>query len=262
MVSTASMFFLIISIILSFGVPIGAIIYFRKRYKISFLNILVGAGIFIFFVMVLERSMHLYILKGNPVTSSFLNSSPWLFAIYGAFAAGIFEEGGRFFAYKFFLKGRRKREDGISYGIGHGGIEAILIGGFSLIQSLYFSLLINGGTLHSTLGGKVSKELLDQISSSLTGTVPYLFMVSGIERTLAFIIQVSLSLVVLYGIKTKKYIYLIYAILLHAMVDFPAGLYQKGIISNVWLPEIVCIIFAVLGLVYIKNWNKSIKTEM
>jgi len=256
MVKGIAIVYMIISLILSIGVPIATTVYCYKKYKISFLNILVGAGIFILFAMVLERSMHIYFLKTNFNSSIILNSNPWIFAIYGAFAAGIFEETGRFLGFKFLLKGRTQKKDGIAYGIGHGGIEAILIGGLSVIQSLYFSFLINSGGISNALGSKLSKTLMDQISNSLINTAPYMFLVSGFERLFAFSIQIGLSLVVLYGVKSKKYKYLFYAILIHAFIDFPAALFQKGIISDVWIIEGICAIVAVGSYVFVKNWDK------
>ena len=261
MVKSISIVYMIVSLILSIGVPIIVTIYCYKKYKISFRNILVGAGIFILFAMVLERSMHIYFLKTNFNTSIILDSNPWIYAIYGAFAAGIFEETGRFLGFKFLLKGRTQKKDGIAYGIGHGGIEAILIGGISVVQSLYFSFLINSGGLNNALGSKLSKTILDQISSSLINTVPYMFLISGLERLFAFSIQIGLSLVVLYAVKSRKYRYLFYAVLIHALIDFPAALFQKGVIPNVWIIEGMCAVFAVGSYIFIKNYDKIFKNK-
>jgi uncharacterized membrane protein YhfC len=261
MVKSISIAFMIVSLLLSIGVPIIAAIYCRKKYKISFLNIIVGAGIFILFALVLEGTMNIYFLKTNFTTSTILDSNPWIYAIYGAFAAGIFEEAGRFLGFKLLLKGRIEKKDGIAYGIGHGGIEAIIIGGIPLIQSLYFSFLINAGTLNSSLGGKISKSILDQISSSLTNAAPYFFLISGVERLLAFSIQIGLSMVVLYGIKSRKYRYLLYAILIHALIDFPAALFQKGTISNVWIVEGICAVAVLISYFFVKNWDEIYKNN-
>lgn len=261
MVNVVSIAFMVVSMIISIGVPIAVTIYCYKKYKISFLNILVGAGIFILFALVLEKSMHVYFLKTNFNTSIILESSPWIYAIYGAFAAGIFEETGRFIGFKFLLRGRTQKKDGIAYGIGHGGIEAIIIGGIAVFQSVYFSLLINSGTLYSTLGGKLPKATLDQVSASIINTSPYLFLISGFERLFAFSIQLGLSMVVLYAVRSKKYRYLLYAVLIHALIDFPAALFQKGVISNVWIIEGLCLVAAVAGFIFVKNWNKIFKYD-
>ncbi len=259
MVNSLSLLSLTLSLVLSIAVPLGTAIYFRRRDKISYFNIFAGAGVFLLFALVLEQGMHVYMLKANLSTAVFINSNPWIFALYGAFAAGIFEETGRLAAFKLLLKGRTQRKDGIAYGIGHGGMEAILIGGFSMAQNLYFALLINSGKLASTMGTRLSDSMLDQISSALINTNPFLFLISGFERTIAFVIQVGLSLMVLHAVRSKKYHYFALAILLHAAVDFPAGLYQKGIISNVWSIEAVCLIFAAASLIFINKWDRIFK---
>lgn len=247
MVSNASITAMVISLVLSAGVPIAAAIWCSSKFKKTFRNILVGALIFILFVLVLERSMHVYFLMVNFETSMFL-SNPWIYAVYGAFAAGIFEETGRFLGFKFLLRGRERWEDGVAYGIGHGGIEAVLIGGLAAAQNLYLSFMIRAGSLPSEL---------EQFRSLLADTAPYLFLVSGAERMFAFALQIALSLLVLRGVREKKFRYVLYAVLIHAAVDFPAALYQKGVITSVLAIEAGLAAVAAVSLYFIVKSRKS-----
>jgi uncharacterized membrane protein YhfC len=241
MVSNASALAMVLSLVLSAGVPIAAAIWCSSKFKKTFRNILVGALIFILFVLVLERSMHVYFLMVNFETSMFLDN-PWIYAVYGAFAAGIFEETGRFLGFKFLLRGRERWEDGVAYGIGHGGIEAVLIGGLAAAQNLYLAFMVNAGTL---------PEALEQFRSLLTDTAPYLFLVSGVERMFALALQVGLSLLVLYAVKQKKLRYFIYAVL-----------YQKGVISSILALEAGLAAVAAVSLHFIIKSRKSfIKDE-
>ncbi|WP_454055547.1 YhfC family glutamic-type intramembrane protease [Clostridium sp. Marseille-Q7071] len=57
------------------------------------------------------------------------------------------------------------------------------------------------------------------------------FIISFTERIFAFGIQIGLTMIVLYAIKYRKNIYLFIAILIHALIDFPAALYQMKIIN-------------------------------
>jgi len=241
MVSGVSMAAMVFSLLLATAVPIAAAVWCVRKYKKSVKNILVGAAIFIIFALVLERSMHVYFLKTNFEISMILEN-PWIFGLYGGLAAGIFEESGRLFGYKLLLKGRTEWKDGVAYGIGHGGIEAILVGGLSASQSLYLSYLMNAGNL---------PPALEQLRGILTGTSPYLFMVSGIERMFALALQIALSILVLYAVRTKKLSYFFLAIAIHAAIDFPAALYQKGIISNVWIIEAGLAVIAAACLFFI-----------
>lgn len=257
MVSNLTIIFIAISAIISIILPIVTAIYFYKKYKISFKNVAVGALIFFVFVIILEALMHRYILITNTTTSIFF-SNPWLYAIYGAFAAGIFEETGRFVGYRFLLKGRTERKDALAYGIGHGGLEAILLGGITSIQNLVFAIMINNGTLDA----KLPEVNAQQIHNSLISTSSYLFLLGGFERASAFAIQLLLSLVVLYGIKERKYIYLLYAILIHAAIDFPAALFQKGVITNMWTLEGMYALVAFICLILIIKSKKNYEKEL
>ena len=251
MVSEASIAAMVASLMLSAGIPIAAAVWCTSKYKKTFRNILTGALIFIVFVLVLERSMHLYFLVTNFKASMILDN-PWIYAVYGAFAAGIFEETGRFIGFKFLLRGRERWEDGVAYGIGHGGIEALLIGGATAAQNIYLSLMMRAGSL---------PEAFEQFRSSLADTAPYIFLISGVERMFAMSLQVALSLLVLYGVREKKFRYVIYAVLIHAAVDFPAALYQKGVISSILAIEGGLLIVAAASLYFIVRSRKAFNSK-
>lgn len=89
---------------------------------------------------------------------------------------------------------------------------------------------------------------LEQYGSLLAGTAPHMFLVSGFERMFALSLQVALSLLVLYGVRKKKFRYVMLAVLIHAAVDFPAALYQKGIIPDILIIEAGLAVIAAASL--------------
>lgn len=254
MVSSVSIISIIVSTIISIIFPVVLFIYFYKKSKISIRAVIVGAATFIVFSQVLEKLLHIFVIKNN------IFPSPIQFAIYGAFAAGIFEEVGRFISYKLFLKNNRERKDGIAFGIGHGGIEAILIAGLGNAQYIVFANLINTGMLEKTLGGKIPAEALSNLKSTLVNTTPALFLMGGVERIIAVTAQIAFSLLVLIAVRDKKYSYLILAILAHALMDFPAALYQMHL-ANIWLVEGILIIIFVIALVFIRKTKNMFEKE-
>ena len=143
-----------------------AAIYFicRRRMALSARNILVGAGVFLVFSQVLEKGMHLYVLKANPATAAWMQVHPIGFALYGCLAAGVFEEVGRYLGMRFLVKPTSNPGTAVAYGIGHGGIEAILIGCLPTIQMLFFARLLNSGQLDATLGPVLGPEALAQLN--------------------------------------------------------------------------------------------------
>lgn len=80
------------------------------------------------------------------------------------------------------------------------------------------------------------------------------------ERCFAISIHIGLSILVLYAVKNRKYIYYILAILLHALVDFPAALAQKGILS-VWAVEGVAFTACIIGICWAIKSKKAFNTD-
>src|SRR5690606_41818782 len=95
MVSSATIVSMILSFIIAVGIPIFLVIFFKKRYKISLIVLLIGMVTFFLFANVLEGLLHSYILVWNKTTKQFFEN-PWLFMLYGGLMAGVFEEKGRF----------------------------------------------------------------------------------------------------------------------------------------------------------------------
>lgn len=89
--------------------PIGILIWWRRTERVRLLPALWGALAFLLFARGLEMGLHyLCILSDNAVSRAIL-SSPWLYMLYGALTAGIFEECGRFCMYKTVMR----RYDGV-----------------------------------------------------------------------------------------------------------------------------------------------------
>ncbi|MDR7002733.1 YhfC family intramembrane metalloprotease [Neobacillus niacini] len=251
MVSNIAISGMVFQGILSFMLPLVVFIYLRKKHHISLKPVLIGAIIFFVFTQILEKLIHVYVLQVNPTTMDWFEN-PWLYATYGALMAGIFEEIGRIIGFKFFLKLNRDYKDGLAYGLGHGGIEAIFVGMFASVQFILISVLINSGNFDTQIAASLPGGMADQLKSQLTDTSWHMYYLGGIERIGAFIIQIALSLLVLQGIRKKKNIIFLLAILLHAIIDFSAALVQKQVIS-IWVVELLLVITVVAAIVFISK---------
>ena len=257
MVSNLSLTFMVLSLILSLALPIGGIIYLRKKYNASIKIFFIGMAAFFISVQILEALVHNYILNINKGTSSFLMNNPILYMLYGGLMAGIFEESARLICFKYLIKDREEIS-AITYGVGHGGIEAILIGFFSSLNTIIYAVLINKGGFHSLLeGALVSKDVISTTYNQLVNSSSIIWILPGLERVMAMIIHIALSVLVMQAIKNKKYIYYILAIICHAIINFPAALYQIGILKNVYMAEGIILIMTILITLVI--FNKFIK---
>ncbi len=221
-----------ISALVSIGLPAALLVYWRKRTHASLIPAVIGAATFVLFALVLEQLLHGVVLKLPAVTE---NTA--LYVLYAGFAAGIFEETGRLFAFRFLLKRYRGRGTAVTYGIGHGGIEAVLLTGVSMISNLalIIVLMTNGET---GLAAFIGSENAPAMISSLQSTNPALFLVGGLERAVAIALHIALSVFVFRAVRERRPGDWLLAVLFHAGVDCFAVLYSVGVIGSVLIIEL------------------------
>ena len=76
----------------------------------------------------------------------------------------------------------------------------------------------------------------------------WLLAVGGVERLSAMTVQVGLTLLVLYSVRSKKYSYLLLAVGLHWLVDFVSVMFMVSF--GILVTEISVGLFAVASLVF------------
>ena len=207
-------------------------IFLKRKYQFQFA--LVGLGALGFFVssQLLERMLHLMILHPQMDGSNWLMTShPYLYALYCILTAGLFEETARFLIFKY-LSARQtlQNRDAIGYGLGHGGIELLLLGVLQLLNFLLISQMIASGQTEG-----LSQIVIKQ-TESLT---PLSIFLPVFERLIALAVQILLSIWVYLAVKKKQVNLYVMAIIWHALIDLPAMLYQEKILSNMLLTELI-----------------------
>jgi uncharacterized membrane protein YhfC len=222
-----------LSAVLSIGLPVGLFIAFRRKYRAPFIPLLAGVAGFTLFALTLERYVHTIVLR------SALAQNKVFYVVYAVLMAGIFEESARFIAYHLL----KKKFTGVTvsaalaYGVGHGGIEAILLAGLPMINNIVASVMINTGgieTVVSGLEGAVLEQATAQLASLAT-IASSQFLIGGIERVFALGVQIALSVLVFYavfGTQRRQWLYPL-AIAVHALIDIPAVLYQVQVLKLV-----------------------------
>jgi uncharacterized membrane protein YhfC len=254
-ISILSIIFMTVSAIISTVLPVVLFVIFHKKFNAKFLPMIVGMAGFVLFVLVLERLVHSLVLGRFA-----LMEKPVIYIIYGVLMAGIFEESARFISFKILRKKYNGIETGLAYGIGHGGIESILLVGLTMISTIIFSIAANTGNLES-ISGALPEETLSQVDAQiaiLSSVSAYSFLLGGIERIFAIALQVSLSIIVFYSVYGQNRLWLYpLAIILHAIVDVPAITMQLGIIQNVYVVESVTFISAILLVLLAINIHKK-----
>lgn len=259
-VSGASMTGMVISLLLSVGLPIFLCIFIYKKTKAWVPAFFIGCGIFVGFAMILEQICHAIVLT---VTGSVIRDNIWLYGIYGGLAAALFEESGRWVAMKFCLKKHLSGENALMYGAGHGGIEAFLILGLSSMSNFLAAAMINGGLMEKTMTAlePAQQEISYNQLSVLWTTPAYQFYLAPVERISAIALQIALSILVFSAVKTGKKLHLTAAFGLHFAVDFLTVVCASVIptwVLELGLLVVVAVICAVVyKLVYVPLAEKK-----
>lgn len=189
---------LLFDALICFGIPIIGLLLLRKRTEFVIRPFLFGMAAF-FVSQILIRIPLLQFVLPNFKWFLTLQVNTYAYGLFLGISAGIFEETTRFICLRYFLTNRTSLGDGLAFGLGHGGIEAMLLVG---INSLAAMILYPLGNLDLSGSGYLS---------ILTG---------GIERVFAISFHIGATLVILYGIKVNKpFRFLTLAILLHGLID-------------------------------------------
>lgn len=237
--------------LVSVAMPVGLFLYCRKNLGGSMVPFAVGCGSFILFAMVLESLCHNLVFF-TPVGETIFNNM-WLYAVYGGLAAGVFEETGRFLSMKWLKKKHNEENTDLIYGAGHGGIEVLLVLGLTMVQYLIFSLMINTGRTEEILAplDAVNRAAAEEVFSTLANQVPWSSLLAPVERVIAVVLHMSLSVLVWQSAVRpgKLWLYPV-AILIHAAADASAVILTRlglpAILVECWLVliDIAVVLFA------------------
>ncbi|MBO4446172.1 MAG: YhfC family intramembrane metalloprotease [Clostridia bacterium] len=246
--------FLGLIVVVCILVPVLSGILAKKKLGGNPANIIIGALVFFVFAYVLESLMHVLVLKGP---GKGITESIWLYALYGGLAAGIFEETGRFVAMKKVMKKPLIKQNSVMYGIGHGGIEMILVGAMGAISNIAISVMVNSGMADKVFGSVPADQMEQAIAqySPLWTSSPFVFGLSAVERILAFTLQICLSYIVYRAVKDNRIQLFILAIFIHFFVDGAAVVLASK--ANTYIAEAFLFVLTVAIAVVIVNLYKK-----
>lgn len=275
-VGTSQMFFLVAGTVLFLSCPLIIAIVWARKKKEKFSTILAGAVTFILFAIILEKPIQNMLIfptqmgLSEHAASRFINARPVLWALIVGLFPGVFEETGRLVAFKTVLRKRKNRETSISHGIGHGGIEVMLILGLTYATYVAYAFMINSGTF-GTMIEQIAAQAPDQVEQGYAiakqlATFSAGDLLAGIvERIFALLYHTGSSMLVFYACRDKKRFWLYpLAILIHTVIDGFAGLQLAEVINvSTWVLEIVIAVassltfFGAYFLLYKKDTDKE-----
>ena len=235
--------------------PMALGVAFWRKYKGQWRFFLLGCLVFPLFALGLEGTVNRSVLYG-PLGST-VTGNVWLYALFGGTMAGIFEECGRWAAFRLTRRWSRGPEDALMYGAGHGGVEAALLAGSMMLNNLLVSLAMNRNGLAGVevlMGTGPLTDAQTAVLASLVTTPAGMYLWSGFERIVAIAIHLSLSVLVYAAVRRRSWKMLVLAIALHAGVDACAILASSRLpiagvefVALVWAAGLVLLTRRVYG---------------
>ena len=236
--------FRVLNVMLMIGIPVLAAFFLARRGKGGFRPIWIGALAF-----VLSQAGHLpfnrfLLLPGlRSAGVDLAASGGWSLIILGlavGLSAGVFEEAARYLVFRYWLPWRGGRLLPVKYGIGHGGVEALLTGLLVLFALVQVLVLGSGAPLQA-----FSPEEAQIIQSQLEAywAVPWGQALLGAwERVSALLFHLGASLLVFKGVREKKLGWVAAAVLGHTALNAVAVIGVKTM--DLYLLEGVLFLFA------------------
>ncbi|MFT4216661.1 MAG: YhfC family glutamic-type intramembrane protease [Micropruina sp.] len=173
-----------------------------------------------------------------------LSWAQWLVsAPVASFTAGLFEETGRLLVMLWLLRRFHRWIDGVSFGLGHGGIEAVLLVGLNQLVTLGLAILVNidPGKLDQMPAG-----VREPLVTALTMRPPLDYYLAGVERIGAIGLHIGLSVLILWGIVAgRRALAWVSAVLIHGVSNLvvvllaTSGLPGASVLAEVALLALV-----------------------
>jgi ABC-2 type transport system permease protein len=172
----------------------------------------------------------------------------WQTALILGLTAGVCEELARTAGYALVRKYRRF-EHGIMFGLGHGGIEAMVFGGVitaATVTSLSALKGVDLATLQLSTQqlAALNKQMALFSGSAWSAAIPF------VERVLALGAQVLLSLIVLQAFKRRNGLFVLAAILYHALID-TSLVYLAEQVSSLWIVYGAFVLLLLPGIAWV-----------
>lgn len=223
----------IVAILIEIGLPVALAVVAVKKFKVSGWVIFTGVLTFIG-----SQVVHIPLLSG--INALFAQSIlplpspavlPWFNAITAGLMAGLCEETARLVGFKILKAKAKPFNSGLALGIGHGGIESVIVGVLVLV---------------SLIGGLASPSVLEQ--TQFWATPWHLPLAGGVERIIAVSAQLLMSVFVWKAVTSHNYWWYVLAIAYHTLLDGVAVfLAQSGF--SAWPLEGVFSLFLVVNVI-------------
>lgn len=236
--------------------PLTVLAVLAWKRKLSAKPFLLGAASF-FVSQIMLRVPLLGLLQTQGWFVAFSISHTLLYLLLvGGMSAGLFEESGRLCG-ALLLRRRYTYKDVLSFGLGHGLCELVLLIGMGQLNNFMVVMLINSGNtaaLEAQLGANWP-AFLAQFAAASAAEV-YLGLV---ERVSALLFHMFNTVLVFKGVQARKPWYYLLAVLLHGAFNF-VGVWL-GQAAGLWAAEAFLLAVGLCGGAYVLRSKNSFSPQ-
>ncbi len=226
--NTISCFFTVLCAVV---LPVGAAVFLCVKSRRLVKPLLLGAATFFLFQILLRLPLLQLLLSRAGWLIVMSTIHPLWYSLFLGFTAGLFEELGRYIVMRLFMKNALDTTAGLAFGLGHGGIEALLLVGVNAVATLIL------------------------YSGSVT---PSLMFAGGVERLITLVLHICWSLMVAKAVRERKAFWLLFALATHTLIDTGAACASYFSVP-VWYTELALVLCALVAGWYIVNEFKKEK---
>ena len=210
----------VVELLFVIAYPLVLALIARRRLGVGWKYFWFGALVFLV-VQLLTRVPVVTVLQ-DTVLAHLLKTSQtfvWTWLVILALTAALFEEVGRYLGYRLFMGREQKTwSKAVMYGLGHGGLESMVLVGGSILLTLINVLVTS--TLNLNMLPLSEHRLIVQQFAALNAQPLWIPLLGAWERLWTVPFHVAMSVVVLQVFRRKNIAWLLLAIALHACLDF------------------------------------------
>lgn len=232
-VSGGSIAAMCVTLFISLILPVIALIVYavkNRKQGVASAWFLGAAGFFV--TQIVIRVPILSTLSLMPGFVAFAENQYVLYSLMLGLTAALFEVAGRYASAKILSKNLTFTK-GFAAGLGHGGIEAMVLIGMTYVSNLLYVAMINSGAIEMVIAQTeamgVDVTPVYALVETLVNGPAYLYLLAGYERILAMIGHVAMTLVVFYFMSKEETlkgigICVLYHFIMDSMVGIIGGL--------------------------------------
>jgi uncharacterized membrane protein YhfC len=248
----------VVAILIEIGLPVTLAILLIRKFKVAWVVVLTGVLTFIgsqvVHIPVLQIPALLY--KAGVIKMLPQQWPIWAYALYLGLLAGLCEETARLIGFKILKNKAKDFSSSLALGIGHGGVESVIVG-FIVLASLLSALLYNPQT---QLAHGVAQDTVNAAMAQIAAfwsTAWHLPLAGGVERITAISAHLLMSVLVWQTVARGKVWGYPLAVLFHTVLD-GVSVWLSGLGLSVWQLEGSISIFMVVSVVLIwRFWVKE-----